>query len=74
MKSLAYWIQRADFSATNHDAVDVATALRVVDAHPWHEELKLQSELETQGREYCPPGIGFMDPVCSVRTFRTNHG
>jgi hypothetical protein len=62
MKSLPYWIQRADFSATDHDAVDVAGALRAFDAHPWHEELKLQSELEHEGREYCPPGMGLVDP------------
>ena len=62
MKSLAYWIQRADFSATDHEPTDVATALRAFDAHPWHDELNLQSELENGGREYCPPGIGFVDP------------
>ena len=62
MKSLGYWIQRADFSATDHEPTDVATALRAFDAHSWHDELNLQSELENGGREYCPPGIGFVDP------------
>ena len=62
MKSLAYWIQRADFSATDYDPIDVAGAIRAFDAHPWSEELILQSELEDNGREYCPPGIGFVDP------------
>jgi hypothetical protein len=62
MKSLAYWIQRADFSAMDYDPIDVAGAIRAFDAHPWSEELSLQSELEDTGREYCPPGIGFVDP------------
>ncbi len=62
MKTLPYWIQRADFSATDHPPVDVSTAIRVFGEHPWHEELTLQSELENQGLDYCPPGIGFMDP------------
>ncbi len=62
MKSLPYWIQRADFATTDHDPVDVATALRVFDAHPWPDELAFESELEAGGHDYCPPGIGFVDP------------
>ena len=62
MTALAYWIQRADFSTTDYDPVDVASALRALDAHPWQDEWKLQGELENGGGEYCPPGIGFVDP------------
>src|ERR1700752_825999 len=62
MKSLAYWIQRADFSATDHEPIDVASALRAFDAHAWQDELNFQMELESRGREYCPPGMGFIDP------------
>ena len=62
MKLLPYWIQRADFSATDHAPVDVAGALRAFEAHPWQDELNLQSELADAGHEYCPPGIGFVDP------------
>ena len=62
MTTLAYWIQRADFTTTDYDPVDVAGALRALDAHPWHDELKFQTELENAGGEYCPPGIGFVDP------------
>ena len=63
MKSLPYWIQRADLSASDHEAVDVENALRVFMTHDWGEELELLSELERAGREYCPPGIGFVDPA-----------
>jgi hypothetical protein len=62
MTSLAYWIQRADFTTTDYDPVDVAGALRALDAHPWHDEWTLQAELENGGGEYCTPGIGFVDP------------
>jgi hypothetical protein len=27
---IKYWLQRADFTATDHDAVDVETAIRVL--------------------------------------------
>lgn len=62
MTSLPYWIQRADFSATDHEPVDEATALRALETHPWQDELNLQSALENERREYCPPGIGLRDP------------
>jgi hypothetical protein len=62
MNSLACWVQRADFSTTDHGPLDVDTALWLFDRHPWREELNLQSELASQEREYCPPGIGFVDP------------
>lgn len=62
MKRFPYWIQRADFSATDHDPIDVDGAIRAFDAHSWRDELARQSELEQGGRECCPPGIGFMDP------------
>jgi hypothetical protein len=77
MRSLAYWIQRADFSATDYEPVDAAGALRVFEVHPWHDELRFQAELESGGREYCPPGIGFVDPdgpilhVCPTADGRT---
>jgi hypothetical protein len=62
MKSLRYWIQRADFSATDHGPVDVAAALRTFATHPWQDELDLLAQLEATGTEYCTPGIGFVDP------------
>jgi hypothetical protein len=62
MKSLPYWIQRADFSATDYEPTNVATAIGVFEVHRWDDELELQSALENQGRACCPPGIGFVDP------------
>jgi hypothetical protein len=62
MKSLEYWIQRADFSTKDYDAVDVSTAVRAFETHAWRNELSLQAELERGGLERCEPGIGFVDP------------
>lgn len=62
MTALEYWIQRADFSTTDFPPVDVAGALRALDVHPWPNEWQLQAQLENAGEEYCPPGIGFVDP------------
>jgi hypothetical protein len=59
MPPVAYWIQRADFSASDHEAADSQDALRVLRNHDWREEWRLQAEREAAGREHCPPGIGF---------------
>ncbi|HKA33294.1 MAG TPA: hypothetical protein VKH64_08790 [Candidatus Binatia bacterium] len=62
MKSLRYWIQRADLSATDYEPVDAAAAVRAFTTHDWAEETSLLSELEKAGKQCCPPGIGFVDP------------
>ena len=62
MKSLEEPDQRAYFSTTDHDPVDVSTAVRAFETHAWQAELSLQSELERGGLEHCSPGIGFVDP------------
>ena len=60
MRSLPYWIQRADFSSTDFEPVDVTGALRAFTMHDGSAELDLLSELEAKARESCPPGIGFV--------------
>ena len=65
MTTLAYWIQRADFTTTDYDPVDVAGALRALDAHPWHDELKFQTELESAG--------GNTARLESASSIRTDH-
>jgi hypothetical protein len=59
---LPYWIQHADFLATDHEPVDVAEALRLMATHPWEDELALGAGRENSGLESCPPGIGFVAP------------
>jgi len=60
MKRIPYWIQRADFSATDYDPIEVADGIRAFERHDWRGELDLYSELESNGAECCPPGIGFV--------------
>jgi hypothetical protein len=62
MTAIPYWIQRADFSATDYEPVDVADGIRAFERHDWRGELELQAELESDGAEYCLPGIGFLKP------------
>jgi hypothetical protein len=56
MKSLPYWIQRADFSATDYGPVDTSGAVRAFTSN-------LLSKLEKAGERCCAPGIGFVDPA-----------
>jgi len=32
---ISYWIQHADFEAEDCDAVDVSTAIQIVENHEW---------------------------------------
>ena len=60
MASIAYWIQRADFSASDHETVTSEGAIEVLRSHNWEAESRLQAEFEAAGKECCPPGIGFL--------------
>jgi hypothetical protein len=66
MRLLPYWIQRADFSSTDFEPVDVNGALRAFMTHDWSEELDFLSELEASASESCPPGIGFVAPTGAI--------
>jgi hypothetical protein len=39
-KAIPYWIQRADFSATDHEPVEVADGLRAFESHDWRLEIE----------------------------------
>ena len=62
MNAFPFWIQRADFSSGDHPPADAAKAIRVFDTHDWPGELRLFVELNSAGKECCPPGIGFVAP------------
>jgi hypothetical protein len=59
MPRIPYWLQRADLTSTQHEPVDVDTAIQVLHSHDWRAELELERERESAGFESCPPGIGF---------------
>ncbi len=59
MRAIPYWIQRADFAATEHEAIDSVRAVELLSAHDWPGEWRLLREREAAGLETCPPGVGF---------------
>lgn len=59
MRRIPHWIQRADFTTTEHSAIDSARAVEVLSAHDWAGEWRLLGDREAAGLETCPPGIGF---------------
>ena len=59
MRMIPYWIQRADFVATEHGGVDCVRAFEIFKTHNWQEEQRLLKEREAAGQETCPPGVGF---------------
>jgi hypothetical protein len=60
MDEMPYWIQRADFSTAEYEAVDVERAIELLTVHDWADELRLVEAPQSQGREVCQPGIGFV--------------
>ncbi len=54
-----YWLQRANFEATNDQSVTLEEAKRLFRDHDWEADLAEQRRLEAAGSESCPPGIGF---------------
>jgi hypothetical protein len=59
MCTIPYWIQRADFTATEHDPIDSVSAVELLNVHDWRSEWRLLREREAAGLETCPPGVGF---------------
>ncbi len=57
-----YWIQRADFSASNHTASSAEELVEVLRTHDWAEEITFCREIESNGQDSCPPGLGITLP------------
>ena len=57
---VSYWIQRADFSTTEHGSVREQEAVDAFRRHDWGAETALARRLEASGTESCAPGIGFV--------------
>lgn len=66
MTLLPYWIQRANFTSTDFEPIDINGALQAFTTHDWSAELIFQSELESSANESCPPGIGFVGPTGAI--------
>ena len=52
------WIQRADFQSRQWAVPSASDAVAAFERHDWAAELRYLSELEEQGAETCPPGLG----------------
>jgi hypothetical protein len=57
---LKYWIQQADFSATDFEGIDVVGAEMVLRDHDWRSEWAHQALLASEGEDFCKPGVGFV--------------
>lgn len=57
---VSYWIQRADFSTSEHGLVGEHEAVRAFQQYDWLSEVAQARRLEASGAEFCAPGIGFV--------------
>lgn len=55
-----YWIQRADFEASEGATSSAGEAIRIFEAQDWPKELNYQAEMEAAGSDCCPPGFGLV--------------
>lgn len=53
------WLQSADLSHRDFD-VDVDGAIRALSSHDWVGETALSKRLESEGRDFCPAGLGLV--------------
>jgi hypothetical protein len=57
---LPYWIQRADLSTQHFEPIGIVEAEAALLGHDWRKERAFLKSLENEGRDSCPPGIGFI--------------
>jgi hypothetical protein len=60
MVKIPYWIQRADFTTVEHEAVDEHQAHEILCDFDWASERALRDGLKNENQERCDPGIGFV--------------
>ena len=53
------WIQSSDFSSKEFD-LDAAEATHAFTAHDWSRENAQCAQLESEGKEFCEPGLGLV--------------
>lgn len=56
---LPYWIQSADYTSVNFDAVPIEEAIEIVHTHDWKQEREAQAALRAEGEKVATPGIAF---------------
>ena len=57
---VSYWIQRADFSTSQHGQVNEQDALPAYQRHDWIAEVAQVRRLADSEADHCSPGIGFV--------------
>ena len=53
------WLQSADSSHRDFEA-DAEVAIRTFSSHDWNAETELSKRLESEGKEFCPAGLGLV--------------
>ena len=66
---VGYWIQDADYSATDFDPVDYDGAVAAWRRHDWANAFAAFERMEAAGEDCCPPGIGFTRPMQPMAEF-----
>ncbi|MBI2653818.1 hypothetical protein HYX02_03330 [Candidatus Woesearchaeota archaeon] len=54
-----YWTQFHNFDVKDGDEVNYDDAMKLIDNFEWDRELPKKRQREKDGKEGCPPGIGF---------------
>ena len=55
---IPYWIQHTDFEADEAEARSPSAIADALLRHDWRAEIERIAELEADGDEWCPPGLG----------------
>jgi hypothetical protein len=57
---MKYWIQRADFEASDFEVASASALITAFESHDWAEESSYCAERAAIGGEWCPPGFGIV--------------
>jgi len=72
---IPYWIQRSDFTATDHDPVDADQAVNDFLGYDWEGEDRLFDELDQRSEDNCSAGFGlFTDDGRRLHVCRHDNG
>jgi len=57
---ITYWEQSADFESKEYEEIDLTKAVQIFKSRHWFEEIVVMERLMNSGKEFCPPGIGYV--------------
>jgi|MudIll2142460700_1097286.scaffolds.fasta_scaffold199633_1 hypothetical protein len=63
---MKYWIQHSNFKSDEYEDISCSEAISIFKKHNWSHEAEILKQLEQEGKENCPFGIGFVSDEMGI--------